>query len=137
MRSGIQRNHRGRRCEEGVKDVDEIPDKEIRRSLGEVHHGGPFARPDDKCNKVTHQNARTDLSSLCRLMFHRRQYRLRYTPAICVLDLLSHTHAREAAGKSRDGELIHLKSFFTPPHHPHCDLNTILVTAVTESLKST
>lgn len=72
-----------------------------------------------------------------RLMFRRRQYRLRYTPAICALDKLSHTHAREAAGKSRDGELIHLKSFFTPPHHPHCDLNTILVTAVTESLKST
>lgn len=39
--------------------------------------------------------------------------------------------------RERDGELIHLKSFFTPPHHPHCDLNTILVTAVIESLKST
>lgn len=98
-----------------------------------------FARPDDtaRCNKVTHQNARTNLSSLCRLVFHRRHYRLRYIPAICGLDILSHTHARQAAGKSRDGELIHLKSFFTPPHHPHCDLNTILVTAVTESLKST
>lgn len=47
MRSGIQRNHRGRRREEGVKDVDEIPDKEIHRSLGEVQHGGPLARPDD------------------------------------------------------------------------------------------
>lgn len=36
-----------------------------------------------------------------------------------------------------DIELIHLKSFFAQPHYPHCDLNTILVTAVTDSLKST
>lgn len=39
--------------------------------------------------------------------------------------------------KSVEAELICLKGVFPPLHHLYCDLNTILVMAVTESLKST
>lgn len=42
MRSGIRRNRRGRWCEKGVKDVDEIPDKEMCHSQGYSTASGPF-----------------------------------------------------------------------------------------------
>lgn len=41
------------------------------------------------------------------------------------------------SGKAEwDVELSHLKGFFNPSHNPRCDLNAILVTAVTEWLKA-
>lgn len=66
-------------------------------------------------------------------------YELSYTFATCpgYPSLVRRGWKRVGGEAERDGELIHLKSFSTPPHHPHCDPNTILVTAVIESLKST
>lgn len=43
VRSGIRRNRRGRWCEKGVKDSDDIPDKEIHHSQGYCTVCGPVA----------------------------------------------------------------------------------------------
>lgn len=131
----------------GVKDSDEIPDKEICHSQGYctvmrpcgLTRGGRWTQqghPSDRSNQfVPVASARVSPQT---------QQKLRRT---CDRSLgeprLPRHGSKQRSGewgggsRERDGELIHLKSFFTPPHHPHCDLNTILVTAVIESLKST
>lgn len=129
----------------GVKDSDEIPDKEIchsqryhtvMRPCG-LTRGGRWTQqghPSDRSNQfVPVASARVS---------PQIQQRLRCTCDRSLGEPRLPRHGSKqrsgVGGKAEwDGELIHLKSFFTPPHHPHCDLNTILVTAVIESLKST
>lgn len=55
MRSGIRRNHRGRWCEKGVKDVVEIPEKEASSSQ----------RATGKADRKTRSHVRTLNGDFC------------------------------------------------------------------------
>lgn len=119
MRSGIRRNRRGRWCEKGVKDSDEIPDKEICHSQGYCTVCGPF-RLTRRCSKVTPQITQTNLFMSRPLVFHCKYSIGRDIPVIRALEIhiLPRHGCERSSGKSgaRDGELIHSKSSFTPPH---------------------
>lgn len=157
MRSGVRCNHQGRWCEKGVKDVAEILLRPPFLSLPPTRKHSSLTLPSsmklfhltgrcyEGCYKVTRQCTQRNLLVSCLLMFH---HRLRFNCDVC----LTYPHCTRpqieklwgVGGKQMRG-LIYLKSCFfpffffppPPPHHLHCDLNTILVTPVTESLKST